>query len=836
MNDSAPALVMERALAGVPPYARHFEGLQVGEEARPDLRSRGGLERAAPGAISTCDAPPDALNGATGGGPASPVDRLAMALGGRTGGYESQIVVASGRERLATAPPLRRASMAPLSWRQVPPARRGSDDAVSGATGVGTAGVADQKAPRDWYSAGTLRRVLLLGLVLSQTYLATSFMVEVLPYHGRQPLELAMLILFAILFGWVSGGFWTAMAGFALIVIGRDRYTISRTAARDATLDPAVRTAIVMPICNENVARVFAGLRATYESLARTGLSAQFDIFVLSDTSDPDTRVAEIDAWFATCSALGAFGHVFYRWRQHRIKRKSGNVADFCRRWGSNYRYMVILDADSVMSGACLAMLVRLMEANPSAGIIQSAPCAAGRDTLHARVQQFAARVYGPLFTAGLHFWQLGESHYWGHNAIIRVAPFMRHCALRRLPGRGIFSGEILSHDFVEAALMRRAGWAVWIAYDLPGSYEETPPNLIDELKRDRRWCLGNLMNFRLLLMRGLHAAHRAVFMSGVMAYVAGPLWFAFLLLSTLLLAVHTLSQPKYFLQPYQLFPLWPEWHPEWALALLAATASLLFLPKVLGVLAAGAREPQRYGGGARLLCSMLGEFVVSALLAPIRMVFHTRFVLAALAGRAVKWRSPPREDAETTWGEAFAQHWGHTLIGVVWAYGVYWLNPAFLWWLSPVLGALIVSVPLSVLSSRVSLGRRARAAGMFVIPEESVPPAEIRSTTINLLEPLQLAGFTEAVADARVNALVCATGCGRLRLAPQMRSESARLMDAAMTVGPAGLSAAQQMRLLDDPIALSRLHHKVWSIDDLHPVWRAARVASTARAPLAVS
>ena len=178
---------------------------------------------------------------------------------------------------------------------------------------------------------------------------------------------------------------------------------------------------------------------------------------------------------------------MFYRWRQHRIKRKSGNIADFCRRWGRSYRYMVVLDADSVMSGECLTRLVLIAEANPGAGIIQTVPRAVRRDTLFARVQQFASATYGPVFAAGLHYWQLGESHYWGHNAIIRVAPFMKHCALGRLRGRGALSGEILSHDFVEAALMRRAGWSVWIAYDLPGSYEEMPPNLLDELKRDRR-------------------------------------------------------------------------------------------------------------------------------------------------------------------------------------------------------------------------------------------------------------------------------------------------------------------------------------------------------------
>ncbi len=395
------------------------------------------------------------------------------------------------------------------------------------------------------------------ALVVTQTYIAANFMSAVLPYHGTRALEIALLILFTILFAWVSVGFWTAIAGFILLTLGGDRYAISRSADPAASIDAAARVAIVMPIRNEDVARVHAGLRATYESLERTGELGSFDFFVLSDSSDPDTRVAELAAWADLCRAVGGFGRVYYRWRQHRIKRKSGNIGDFCRRWGRSYRYMIVLDADSIMSGQSLTTLLRLMEANPNAGIIQTAPRAAGRDTFYARVQQFATRVYGPLFTAGLHFWHLGESHYWGHNAIIRLAPFMRHCALRRLPGHGALSGEILSHDYVEAALMRRAGWAVWLAYDLSGSYEEMPPNLVDELKRDRRWCQGNLMNFRLFLMKGLHPAHRAAFMSGVMAYVSALLWFVFLILSTAVVAVQSLTEPEYFTQPYQLFPLW---------------------------------------------------------------------------------------------------------------------------------------------------------------------------------------------------------------------------------------------------------------------------------------
>src|SRR5688572_23677902 len=450
--------------------------------------------------------------------------------------------------RMPVAPPLRRTPMAPVGWPDalVPGLLRGVKGrrAGHGSASNGAGHAIDGPESPTLRRTALARRTLFTALALTQTAVFAYYMTMVLPYHGSEPLELAILSLATILFAWISLGFWTALSGFVVLLRGGDRHAITRSAAPGAPIAAEARTAVIMPICNEHVARVFGGMRATYESVAATGDLRHFDFFILSDSSDPDTLTAERQAWLDLCVAVGGFGRLFYRWRRHRIKRKSGNVADFCRRWGSQYRYMVVLDADSVMSGECLGTLVRLMEANPSAGIIQTAPRAAGRETLYARIQQFATRVYGPLFTAGLHFWQLGESYYWGHNAIIRVAPFMRHCALKRLPGRGSLSGEILSHDFVEAALMRRAGWAVWLAYDLPGSYEEMPPNLIDELKRDRRWCQGNLMNFRLFLAQELNPAHRTGFVTGVMAYLSAPLWFLFLLLSTALLAIHTLVEP----------------------------------------------------------------------------------------------------------------------------------------------------------------------------------------------------------------------------------------------------------------------------------------------------
>ena len=747
---------------------------------------------------------------------------------------------------LPLAPPLKRSSMVPHPWTPLNPlirwrkawARKPQEwieRKPRPAWPAKLPQVPDDSEMPDWAGLGgrwlhygRMRRLLLLVLVLLQTGWATWFMSKVLPYQGETVPESALLALFAILFCWVSAGFWTALAGFGVMLHGTDRFLISRHTATKEPIATEARTAIIMPICNEDVTRVMAGLRATYESLARTGELNHFDFFVLSDSSDPDTCVAELAGWTEVCRAVDGFGRIFYRRRRRRVKRKSGNIDDFCRRWGKNYRYMVVLDADSVMSGDCLSTLVRLMEANPGAGIIQTAPRAVGRDTLYARIQQFAAHVYSPLFTAGMHYWQLGESHYWGHNAIIRVDPFIRHCALAPLPGRGVLAGEILSHDFVEAALMRRAGWGVWIAYDLDGSYEEMPPTLLDELKRDRRWCHGNLMNFRLLPARGMHPVHRVVFITGVMAYLSAPLWFLFLALSTGLLALHTLVEPQYFVEPRQLFPLWPHWDPQKAIALFSATATLLFLPKILAVLLACKRGARLFGGRLRIFASMLLEMLFSMLLAPVRMLFHTWFVAAAFLGWEVRWRSPPREDAETTWIEATRKHGLHVLLGLAWGSGVFWLNPAYLLWLMPIAGALVLSVPISVWSSRVLPGRRLREAKLFAIPEELETPPELVATRAYANTSTDTPDFTEAVVDPLTNALVCAAARPHPGLPANACRERTALIRTALRLGPSALSQAQRHILLDDPLAMSRLHFEVWISDHVHADWR-NRIANDA-------
>lgn len=780
--------------------------------------------------------------------------RLALALERPLpAGYTPAADRRAGRDGLLPlAPPLCRSSMVPTAWGTLNPVKRWFEELLRRrhqwvdrrdatereswpATSPDDASVDVVDAPDPlggWQHLGNIRRVTLLVLMLTQTVVATYYMSSVLPYQGGAVLEKVLLAMFAVLFCWVSAGFWTAMTGFLVLVRGKDIFGVSRILRQAAPLPSDARTAIVMPICNEDVARVMAGLRATYESIGRSEALSHFDFFVLSDSNQSDVRVAELAAWVQLCRAVDGFGRIFYRHRKRRVKRKSGNLDDFCRRWGKQYRYMIVLDADSVMSGDCVTNLVRLMEGHPSAGIIQTSPIAAGRETLYSRIQQFSTRVYGPLFTAGLHYWQLGESHYWGHNAIIRMAPFMRHCALAALPGRGSLAGEILSHDFVEAALMRRAGWAVWIAYDLEGSYEEMPSSLLEELKRDRRWCHGNLMNFRLFMARGMHRVHRAVFATGVMAYLSAPLWLAFLIVSTGLLAIQSLTDPQYFVQPRQLFPIWPEWHPEKAIALFSATATLLFLPKILAVLLICLRGARQFGGTARVIASMLLEMLFSMLLAPVRMMFHTRFVAAAFLGWALHWKSPPRGDAETHWGEALAKHGVDMLIGLAWAVGVFLLNPSFLPWLIPIAGGLMLSAPLSLMSSRVSLGRWCRSVCLFIIPEEIAPPVELIATNRHYQHAGPVADFGDAVVDPVINALACAAGrAGGGGTSPCVdagakgrRGDSHRAPGAyavyAASRGAEGLTEAEKNALLDDTAHLSRLHLQVWSSPETLAQW----------------
>jgi membrane glycosyltransferase len=570
-----------------------------------------------------------------------------------------------------------------------------------------------------------LRRTIFAGLVLATIAVGAAAMASALAANGIGALEWVQLALFAILFAWIAPSFWTSVFGFAVILRGGDPFSITRTLEPwEAGRRLAVRTAVVVPVYNEDPERVMAGVAATMSSLEDRGVLADFDFYILSDTSDPDLWVEEELAFDRLRRLARDPGRLFYRKRRENIDRKVGNIADFCVRWGNRYRYMIVFDADSVMSGGTLVHMVRLMERNPGVGLIQVPPLPVNRETLFGRLQQLASGAYGTMFATGLNWWQAGEGNYWGHNAIIRIRPFVEHCRLPVLPGKEPLGGAILSHDFVEAALMRRAGWTVWLASELDGSYEETPPTLIDHAARDRRWCQGNLQHIRLIGTRGLNAISRLHLSMGVMSYLASPIWMLLLLVATIEAARDAMLGPVYFDPERSLFPVWRISTTSRTLILYCVTLGMLFVPKLLAIVAQGARgKLQGFGGAARLAVSVLLEALFSMLLAPIMAVLQTRFVLSILAGRKVTWREQQRKDATTSFTNALHRHGGITVLGLLWGMAAYRFMPDFFWWLTPVLAGLVLSIPLSVLSSRADVGRWARRIGLFLIPEEIDPP-----------------------------------------------------------------------------------------------------------------
>ena len=653
--------------------------------------------------------------------------------------------------------------------------------------------------PQAWQQAAARRRGALLAIVAGCALGATVLLLHTLPDTGHPALRGAQVALFALLFAWVAAGFTTAMMG-AWVLWRGDRHALSAKSVGHEPLHVGARTAIVMPICNENVQSVFAGLRATCESLAATGVASLFDVYVLSDTNDPGVRTAELAAWATLRDELGEGARVHYRWRTRRTKRKSGNVADFCRRWGRNYRYMVVLDADSVMSGDALVTMVRLMEANPDAGIVQSAPRTCGVSTLHARAQQFAGRVTGRLFTAGMRFWQLGESHYWGHNAIIRVEPFMKHCALAPLSGRGGLSGEILSHDFVEAALMRRAGWQVWLVDDLEGSYEQQPANLLDELQRDRRWCQGNLQNARLVAEPGLHGVHRAMLLTGAMAYLSAPLWLGFVLFGSALWLAG--GSPVLGLHGAV---------PTGAAALWLATVTMLALPRLAGVAALWLTGAHRhYGGGVALLRGAALEAGLSVLTAPLRMVAHTLFVIAALTGLKLDWKSPPREANDVGWREALRRFGPLSALAASLLLTLVVLEPLAALWLAPMALPLALAVPVTVWTSRASLGRRALAHRLLVTPEEHSAPRVLRLAWAGARRAEPMPQWRDTLTDPWLFEVV-RRAPGRRDTAWGSRGRARRrLVLGLVDQDTDRLTPADRLRLLAEPQSLSALRDQL--------------------------
>lgn len=568
----------------------------------------------------------------------------------------------------------------------------------------------------------SLRRWIFSILSLVTSIAGVYMMYEILRANELTPLETIILVLFALSFSWLAISFWSGFIGFVLQLFRIDPLSLTRQKKLTPELLPITsRTAIVMPVYNEDTHRIMAGFEATLRSLEKTGELKHFDFFMLSDTTKLDIAQAERNAWQQLTERLGDLSQqVFYRRREKNISRKVGNLAEFCQRWGSNYEHMLVLDADSVMTGECILTLVRQMQANPRAGLIQTVPIPVRQTTFFGRFVQFAAVLYSPMLATGLAFWQTDAANYWGHNAIIRLRAFIDHCGLPSLKGRAPFGGDILSHDFVEAAMLRRANWDVILLADLEGSYEEVPCNIIDYATRDRRWVQGNIQHLGILDLPGLHPISRCHFFFGALAYITSLIWLLMLVLSTADAVVRALNSNVYFTEIYQLYPDWPIAKTELIIGLILLTTLLLMGPKMMGTLVTLIHRRKEFGGARAIIRGTIVETCFAVLIAPIMMAFHAYFVVSVLLGFKVSWEAQDREGRLLTWGEAWARTSRLTIIALIWGTITFQYATVFFWWLIPVLVGLIFAAPLVRYSSSLDLGHSCRRHKIFLCPSET--------------------------------------------------------------------------------------------------------------------
>lgn len=585
-----------------------------------------------------------------------------------------------------------------------------------------------------------MRRLMFLGPVTGLTVFATCYMIDIAMVDGLSGLDIVVTGLFSIAFFMIVLSFCAAAVGFCIKLVSKDpaRFVCPPMAAENHKKDGSLegRAAIVMPIRNEDAAACWARLETLRENLLKTPNWDRFSFFILSDTDDEAIAAEEDRLWRASRS--GPSG-IIYRRRNNNTGRKAGNIADFCHRWGSDFDYMTVLDADSQMDAGLVCDMVRAMDACPQVGLIQTLPMITGQTTLFGRIVQFGHRLTAEFYALGHAFWQGGEANYYGHNAIIRIAPFVEHCDLPVLPGRGPLSGEILSHDFVEAAFMRRAGYRIWSYPAGHGSEEEVPTNLIEFAKRDNRWCQGNLQHSRLLFGKGLHWVSRLHLGFGILSYLTSPIWLVLLLVSI----VQACGMSGYMGLPIAssicLVPLWPEVKVSEMAWLFASVFAMLAAPRGFALAATLAnRERRKISGGAfRLVASTLFEFMFSMLIAPVMMVFQSKFILALLAGKRVAWDSQDRGNSGIGWAFSTRVLYWQSGLGIL-ALGLIGnLAPELILWFVPSSIGLMLCIPLTVISSRVAIGRFGFAPSLFrtELSSAAAPPTPQYEAAVSVVD-----------------------------------------------------------------------------------------------------
>lgn len=562
------------------------------------------------------------------------------------------------------------------------------------------------------------RRRLIMVTLNVVTYLLLMWGVAyVLSAGGWTLVDAVLLVAFAIGAPWTVLGFWNSVIGLWLLHGVRDplQRVAPFAAAADADTPISIRTAVLMTLRNENPTRAFLRLKTVKESLDTTGNGGRFDYFILSDTNDPAVAAAEEEAAEAWRRSLPDSDQVIYRRRTENTGFKAGNLRDFCERWGSAYELMLPLDADSLMSGEAIVRLVRIMQAHPRLGILQSLVVGMPSPSAFARIFQFGMRHGMRSYTMGQAWWVGDCGPFWGHNALVRIKPFAEQCHLPILPGKPPLGGHVLSHDQVEATLMRRAGYEVRVLPEERGSWEENPPTMLEFIRRDIRWCQGNMQYVKLLDMPGLLPMSRFQLIWAILMFLGIPAW-------TLMIAL--LPVLAWEARGIENYPT------TLAITLYIAFFTMYLSPKIAG-LADAMLTPggvARYGGRLRFAASAGIELLFSFLLGAVSTIRTTIFMIGLMFGKSVVWSGQSRDAHGISWRTAFSALWPQVAFGTVVCGTLLVISPTVLIWSLPLTAGYLLAVPFGVLTAHPDVGRLFQKAGLCGIPEDFDPPPEVQA------------------------------------------------------------------------------------------------------------
>jgi membrane glycosyltransferase len=560
-----------------------------------------------------------------------------------------------------------------------------------------------------------LRRIAFAALVVGTSLALLVLMARLLFVGSPDPVGIAMLGLFALTLPWTAIGFWNAVIGFGLMQFSRDPARLVAPHLRSIRGDEAIASATALLICirNEDTGRLSRNLGWMLDGLARSGEAAWFHLYMLSDSDRPEVIEDERRVAAALAERFDGVLKVTYRLREVGGGFKAGNIRDFCERWAPLHPFAIVLDADSVMTPAAMLRLVRVMQAEPGIGILQTLVTGLPSRSPFARIFQFGMRLGMRSYTLGAASWQGDCGPYWGHNAILRLAPFTEHCHLPLLPGKPPLGGHVLSHDQLEAVLMRRAGYEVRVLPEEGGSWEENPPTLPEFIRRDLRWCQGNLQYLRLLgRLPGLLPVSRCQLWLAIAMYLGAPAWLGFIVLGLLRGLPVDLA----------LFPV-----------MFAVTLTMGFAPKLatLGDVLLRRDLRRDYGGALRVLASAAMEIVFSMLMAPISAVSVSLFMLGLPFGREIGWTAQQRDAAGVPLPAAARRLWIHTLLGAGAGWAFWQMFPATVWLWAPFVAGLAGSIPLAMVSASPRLGAWLAESGLCRIPEETRLPDQPENTVL---------------------------------------------------------------------------------------------------------